>query len=74
MYCVHCNIVLKNMYSSKTDILTQSMYVQMRMVISVCTYVIVLKTMFVKYPSVFRTIYRQEGNEKMPFYNDRQLE
>ena len=50
------------------------MYVQMRMVISVCTYVIVLKTMFVKYPSVFRTIYRQEGNEKMPFYNDRQLE
>ena len=49
-------------------------YVQMGMGIYVFTCVIVLKSKGSKFPSVFQTIYKQEGNDKRAFYNDRQLE
>ena len=39
-----------------------------------CTCAILLISKSDKYPSVFRTIYKQERNDKWAFYNDRQLE
>ena len=40
------------------------------MCIDVCTCVIVLKSKDGKCPQVFRTFYKQEGNDKRSFYND----
>ena len=40
----------------------------------VCTNVIVRKSKGGEYPLVFRTIYKQEENDKWAFYNNGQLE
>ena len=39
-----------------------------------CTCIIVPKLKVGKYPSLCRTIYQQEGNDKKASHNDRQLE
>ena len=70
---IHYDIILCNIiYIWKTDINLK--HVQMWMGICVCTCVIVLKSKDGKYPSVFQTIYKQEGNYKRAFYNDSQLD